>query len=507
VQGQKDTIEISLERYEFFLSLEANNQLLKTEAQKFAAQLALLKAELEQLKRMIFGARRERYEGPVPEQGTLFDLPVREAEPEVQEVTVKRSKKPEAKQPVRAELAPHLPRVEEVIEPQHIPEGAKKIGEAITEVLEYEPASIYVRKIVRPKYAVPTATTDVEQNAAIVIAELPALPLPKSNAGAGLLAQLIVSKYVDHQPFYRQKKILERQNVHIAESTIGNWYLNTCELLRPLGDALLRLLLESGYLMVDETPIPVLTQDKPGATHKGYMWVYYDPLGKLVLFRYHKSRGREAPDELLANYKGYLQTDGYAAYDNLSNQANITHLACMAHARRKFEQSLDNDRKRADYAMQRFQELYAIERRCKEESLSFEQIYALRQQEAVPILQQLEHWLKEQLPQVTPQSAIGKAIAYTLRLWPRLVRYTAAGHLRIDNNLIENAIRPVALGRKNYLFAGSHDAAERAALIYSLLATCKINNIEPWQWLKDTLNKIPTQPINRIHELLPKKQS
>jgi transposase len=493
VQEQKDTIEISLERYEFFLSLEARYEAVMD--------------KLEKLERMIFGAKRERYEGPIAEQGTLFDLPAEPVKPEVQEITVKRTKKPEAKQPIRAELAPHLPRVEEVIEPDHIPEGAKKIGEAITEVLEYKPATIYVHKTIRPKYAVPTVSSNGEESAPIIIAELPALPLPKSNAGAGLLAQLIVSKYVDHLPFYRQKKIFERQNVQIAESTIGNWYLNTCELLKPLSDALLKQLLQSGYLMADETPIPVLTKDKPGATHKGYMWVYYDPLGKQALFRYHKSRGREAPNELLANYEGYLQTDGYAAYDNLSNQAKIIQLACMAHARRKFEQSLDNDRKRADYAMQHFQDLYAIERRCREEYLTFEQIRELRQQEAVPILEELEQWLKEQLTQVMPQSAIGKAIAYTLRLWPRLVRYTTAGHLQIDNNLIENAIRPVALGRKNYLFAGSHEAAERAALIYSLLATCKINNIEPWQWLKDTLNKIPTQPINRIHELLPLKQS
>ena len=503
MQGQKDTVEISREQYEFFLSLEANNQLLKLESQKLAAQLELLKAELEQLKRMIFGAKRERYEGPIAEQGLLFDEPVQAIQPEVQEITVKRSKQPDAKQPVRAELAPHLPRVEEVIEPDHIPEGAKKIGEAITEVLEYKPASVYVHKIVRPKYAL-TSQQDPDTTT-IIIADLPAQPLPKSNAGASLLAQIIVNKYVDHLPFYRQVKIFKRQDVQIAESTIGNWYLNTCELLKPLGETLLNTLLQSGYLMVDETPIPVLTQDKPGTTHKGYMWVYYDPIGKLALFRYHKSRGREAPDELLANYHGYLQTDGYAAYDNLRNKDKITHLACMAHARRKFEQSLDNDRKRADYAMQRFQELYAIERRCKEDALNFEQTRALRQQEAVPILSHLEHWLKEQLPQVTPQSAIGKAIAYTLRLWPRLVRYTQAGHLCIDNNLVENAIRPVALGRKNYLFAGSHEAAERAALIYSLLATCKLNDIEPWQWLTKTLQQLPNHPINRIQELLPVK--
>lgn len=451
---------------------------------------------------MVFGAKRERYIGPLAaEQGLLFDLPEEQAQPEIKEATVKRTVKPDAKKPVRLELAPHLLRVEEIIEPEHLPEGAKKIGEAITEVLEYEPANIFVRKIIRPKY---TVTSKQDPNATtIIIADMPALPLPKSNAGAGLLAQIIVSKFVDHLPFYRQVNIFKRQDVQIAESTIGNWYNNTCALLEPLWIALQNQILQASYLMVDESPIPVLTKDKPGSTHKGYMWVYYDPISKLALFRYHKSREREAPDEFLANYEGYMQTDGYAAYDNLSNHAKITHLGCMAHARRKFEQALTNDRKRADYAMLRFQELYAIERHCGDNQYTVEQTHEYRQQNAVPILQQMEAWLIEQLPQVMPKSSIGKAIAYTLRLWPRLVSYTQAGYLRIDNNLIENAIRPLALGRKNYLFAGSHEAAERAAIVYSLLATCKHNGIEPWKWLKDTLNALPLHPINQIHELLP----
>nr|WP_204374911.1 IS66 family transposase [Sunxiuqinia dokdonensis] len=261
----------------------------------------------------------------------------------------------------------------------------------------------------------------------------------------------------------------------------------------------------AGYLMADETPIRVLTKDKPGSTHKGYHWVYYDPGGNLVLFDYRPSRGREGPDQMLENYSGYLQTDGYQAYSNLKNKEKITLLACMAHARRKFDHAKDNDPQRAETALLMFGQLYEIERQAREKELDADQIKKLRQEKAVPVLRQMEVWLREQLYQVLPKSAIGEAVAYTLNLWPRLERYIEDGRFQIDNNLIENSIRPVALGRKNYLFAGSHDAARQAAMIYSLLATCKINQVEPFAWLRQTLDKIPDHKANKLHELLPAK--
>jgi hypothetical protein len=262
-------------------------------------------------------------------------------------------------------------------------------------------------------------------------------------------------------------------------------------------------ILSSDYLMADETPIPVLTKDKPGATHKGYHWVYYDPGSKLVLFDYQKTRGREGPDEFLKNFSGYLQTDGYTAYNHLQNSANITLLACMAHARRKFEHGQENNPILASQAMKMFQALYEIERHAKEASLSADAIKELRQTESRPILEELEAWLKEQIIYALPKSAIGSAMAYTLTLWPRLMRYIDDGRFHIDNNLIENSIRPVALGRKNYLFAGSHEAAQQAAVIYSLLGTCKINGVEPFSYLTKTLSVIPDHPANQLHTLLP----
>lgn len=482
----KDTITIPREEYEKLL---ANN-----------VEIESLKHQLDELKRMIFGAKRERFVPTDSNQGSLFDLPGQEVKEEAKEdISYTRNKPSSKKQPLRLELAPHLPRREEVIEPEGLQEGAIKIGEAVTEILEYEPATVYVRKIVRPKYIASSS----DEKTIITIADLPTLPIPKGNAGAGILAYILVSKFVDHLPFYRLVKMLKRQDVDIAESTINGWFNSTCNLLDPLYEVLKQKLLSATYIMADETPLAVLTKDKPGSTHKGYHWVYYDPVNKLVLFDYQKTRSREGPDNMLENFSGYLQTDGYAAYSNLKNGKNITLLACMAHARRKFEHAKDNDAQRAKKAMIMFQKLYDIERTAREDDLSYDQLRQHRQKESLPVLSEMESWLKVNINQVLPKSAIGKAISYTLKLWPRLTRYVEQGRFQIDNNLIENSIRPVALGRKNYLFAGSHNAAQQAAIIYSLLACCKINKVEPFSWLKNTLDVIPDYPVSQLDKLLP----
>lgn len=460
----------------------------------------ILQHELAQLKRMIFGSKSERHIPSDPNQPTLFDLPAaEEIKTQKEQISYTRDKAKAKNKPVRLELPAHLPRKTEVIEPENLPKSARKLNEKITEVLEYEPGTIYVRQIIRPYYV----GESNDEKTDIIIAELPSRALPKSNAGEGLLAHLIISKYVDHLPFYRQVQMFKRQDVELAESTINGWFTASMQLLEPLYELLKDKVLQTDYLMADETPIPVQTKDKPGATHKGYHWVYHNPLSKTVLFDYKKSRGREGPDDLLKNFSGYLQTDGYTSYNNLTNKAHITQLSCWAHARRYFEQALENDQSRSEKALGWIRELYSIEREAREQNLQADQIRALRQSKSKLVLQELEQWLKSEITVVLPKSAIGTAIAYALKLWPRLTRYTEDGRLNIDNNLTENSIRPVALGRKNYLFAGSHDAAQRAAMIYSFLATCKINKVEPFSWLKDTLTKIADHPANRLEELLP----
>jgi transposase len=481
------TVTISKAEYEHLLGLKS--------------QVTYLQHQLAELKRLIYGAKSERFIATHPDQATLFELPAEQpAETPTEEITYTRNKpQQEKKQPLRLELPAHLERRVEVIEPENLPEGAKKIGEAVTEVLEYEPASAYVRRIVRNKYIV--EQTDEETR--IAIAPLPTLPIPKGNAGASMIAHLLVSKFVDHLPFFRQVQILKRQNLEIAESTVNGWFNAGCDWINPLYNALKTKMFASDYLMADETPIPVLTKDKPGATHKGYHWVYYDPVHRLVLFDYRKTRGREGPDEMLKEFTGYLQTDGYNAYDHFENLSRITLLACMAHARRKFEHAQENNPTLAGQALSMFQALYNIEREARDENLLFDVIRTLRQEKSKPVLDRMESWLKEQIILVPPKSAIGMAMAYTLHLWPRLIRYIDDGRFHIDNNLIENSIRPVALGRKNYLFAGSHEAAQQAAVVYSILATCKLHGVEPFAYLTKILAIIPDFPANQLHTLLP----
>jgi transposase len=485
---------------DILLTREVYDQLL-SQNRELRARNLYLEQELAQLRRMIFGSKSERHIGNDPSQLSLgLDAEsVEQSEKETEQITYSRSKPDNKKgSAIRLALPAHLHREEHIIEPEEDTTGARKVGEVVTEVLEYTPGKIYVERYVRPKYVFP-------KEERIVIGELPSLPIPRGNAGPGLLAHLLVSKFTDHLPFYRQVQQFKRQDIEIAESTISGWFTASCRLLEPLYEHLVKRVQASSYLMADETPLPVQTKDKPGSTHKGYHWVYYAPLEKLVCFDYRKGRGREGPDEFLRSFRGMLQTDGYGAYDIYEKKDGITLYGCMAHARRKFEQAKENDKKRAEYVLECMQRLYMTEREARENNLSAEERKALRAEQSLPIIRELEKWMKEQLPDILPKSSIGQAISYTLGLWPRLTRYVDNGQVEIDNNLIENSIRPVALGRKNYMFAGSHEAAQQAAMIYSFLGTCKINNVEPYNWLKETLTRIPDQSIQKLDELLPSK--
>ena len=480
------------------LPLELFNKFL-TQASEQEAEILYLKQELAQLKRMIFGSKSERHIGNDPSQLNLgLDVePGEHPEKETEQITYTRNKTDNKKgSAIRLALPSHLHREEHIIEPGEDITAARKIGEVVTEILEYTPGKFYVERYVRPKYV-------LAKEERIVIGELPSFPIPRGNAGAGLLAHLLISKFVDHLPFYRQVQQFKRQDINIAESTISGWFTASCRLLEPLYERLVKRVRSSSYLMADETPIPVQTKDKPGTTYKGYHWVYYSPLDKLVCFDYRKGRGRDGPEEFLESFRGMLQTDGYVAYDIYEKKDGITLFGCMAHARRKFEKAKENDLKRAEYVLERMKHLYLTEREARDRGLSFEQRKELRIEQSLPVLQELEKWMKEQLPDILPKSSIGQAITYTLGLWNRLTRFIDNGQVEIDNNLIENSIRPVALGRKNYLFAGSHEAAQQAAMIYSFLGTCKINNVEPLAWLKDVLQRIQDHSIQKLDELLP----
>ncbi len=468
-------------------------------------RIVSLEQQLKQLQKMIFGSRHERFV-PEDEKSSQLSLEIT-ADPvgackvtDAQRIaytktTVAVESKPVV-HPGRMKLPEHLRREEITIEPDQDITGCKKIGEDITEMLEYEPGELFVKKYIRPKYARP-------QNSGVVMGALPVRPLEKAMAGEGLLAQIIIDKYVDHLPLHRQMQRFERSGVKLAYSTITDWVSNTCQLITPLFEALKAEVLQAGYLHVDETPIRVMSKEKKGETCRGFYWVYQDSKSKLVFFDYQEGRGREGPVEILANFKGYLQSDGFTVYERFDKRKDVTLMHCMAHARRKFNDALLNDEARASYALQEIQKLYAIERSCKEQELNADQVKELRQQQSVPILTALGEWMKLQYADVLHKSGIGEALAYSIKRWDRLMIYTQDGNLKIDNNSVENSIRPVALGRKNYLFAGSHEAAKRSGMLYSLLGTCKMHGIEPITWLKEVLRTIPVHPINKIKDLLP----
>ena len=459
------------------------------------ARLNILVANLQ---RMLFGSKKERFISENKEQLALLfeEFASQEAledeTPVKEKITYEREKP--SKHAGRNKLPENLPVVEEIIEPEEVTEDMVKIGEEITEILEYTPAQFFKRVIIRPKY-VNKATQEIK------IAALPSRPIEKCLAGNSVLTHILVGKYVDHLPLYRQQQIFKRADIEIAPSTIDSWVALSGNLLVPLYDRMVEVARNQRYLQADETTLKVLDKNKKGDTHLGYLWVYHAVLSKLCVFDYQKGRGTDAPRQMLTDFRGTLQTDGYKVYDHYCLSKEIKHLACWAHARRYFEKALSQDKKRASYVLEEIQKLYAIERKTAD--LSAEDRHAVRLEESFPIINDLGKWMHRERNMVLPKSLIGKAIEYCTKLWASLMTYLEDGNFHIDNNAIENKIRPVALGRKNYLFAGSHNGAQRTAMFYTFFANCKLNNVNPEKWLNKVLEVIADYPCNKLQDLFP----
>ncbi len=473
------------------------NEKLRSENQQKDLRIKKLEHQLDQLLRHIYGQKSEKFSVDASQMSLGLDLPVIPAlEKKKETITYERTKTNGASNHKgRLPLPEHLPRVDVVITPKEDVSGLKKIGEEITERLDCEPGKLFVTRLIREKFA-------KENNEGVIIADLPSSPIEKGRAGASVLALVTVQKYVDHLPLYRQIEQFKRMGIAIPPSTMSDWIATGAKLITPLYDALVKKILQSNYLQVDETRIQVLDRDKKGKTHRGWYWVYRDPQSGLVFFDYHESRGREGPQSILKNFEGYLQSDGYEVY-NQFDKKKITLLHCMAHARRYFDQALKNNKELASHALKEIQKLYAVEKHCRENNLSHSERLSQRNEESIPVLQGLHCWLKENVANATPTEAIGKAFRYALPRWEKLMLYTTDGKLEIDNNLVENSIRPLAIGRKNYLFAGSHQSAQNAAMYYSLLGTCKLKGFEPFAWLKNIFEVLPDHKANRLEELLP----
>jgi transposase len=470
--------------------------------------LEKLKIELLRLKRMRFGRSSEQLDARIAQlELTLEDLEANQSEiaPAAAPITEERL---ERSKPARKALPPHLPRENVVHTPACSCErcGGKleRLGEDVSEVLEYVPSHFKVIRHVRPKFAC-SHCQSITQSAA------PERPIARGLAGPGLLAHVLVSKYCDHLPLYRQSEIYARSGVELERSTLADWVGQCSALLTPLANALSRYVLSASKLHADDTPVPVL-QPGRGTTKHGRLWTYVrddrasansDP--PAVWFAYSPDRKGVHPRMHLKNFRGVLQADGYAGFDRLFNDADAQHpikeAACWAHARRKFydiHQATQSPL--ALEALTRIGELYAIEEQIRGQPPDVRQ--QVRAMHAQPKLDKLHTWMVQTRSSLSKKSDLAGAIHYALSRWRALTRYCEDGCIEIDNNAAERSLRAIALGRKNYLFAGSDAGGERAAIIYSLLGTAKLNGIDPEGYLRYVLEHIAEHPINRVDELL-----
>ncbi len=487
---------------------------------KLNGTISKLETELAWLRKKVFGKMSERFISADPDarQLDIFGEQLSQTERDELEKAAQKDKELVTRTIItskprtpRKDISLENLRVEEtVIDPEGINfDDYVCIGSDQTNKLAYKPAEFYIKRTTRRKFALKNQLQIAEEGqkdrSTVVIAPLPESPLHKSMADTTLLTEIIIQKYLYHIPFHRQIARFTDLGVRISSSTVGDWFSQSCELLKPLYDLLRRRVLSSDYIQVDESTIPVIDNEKKRAV-KGYLWVVRNPGNGEVFFHYDRgSRSEKTAMMLLHGFNGAIQSDGYQVYKRFEALDGKLMLGCWAHARRKFDEALQENKKLATEALLQIQSLYAVERQADEMGATPEQRRELRCSKAYPVLVTFEKWLYDNYNALLPQSRTAKAIAYTYSIFPKLSRYHLDGRYRIDNNLVENAIRPLAIGRKNYLFCGNAEAATRAAVVYSLLGSCKAAGVNPSEWLEDVLSKVYSYGTDdrNLEELLP----
>jgi transposase len=471
------------------------------EIHRLTLTVNLLQEQMRLMKLRMFGPSRETMQAGQAELFEVPEAPAPAAESAVETVTVTRRKIDRSNHPGRNDLPAHLPR--EVVEipvpsaERVCPDcGAEKqtIGHETSEQLDVVPAKLFVRETRREVCACKNCQGQVST------APVPSQPIPKALAAPGLIAQVIVDKYADHLPLNRQEKRFAREGVRLPRRTLCDWIIGVHPLLQRVVDEMKKDVLGGGYIQVDETPVPMRDPDKPSGITKGYLFEYSRPGGP-VIFEFQAGRSRAGPVAFLNDFNGVLQHDGYSAYDAFGPP--IVHMACMAHVRRKFHEAEKAGDQRPRRVLLLIQGLYRIERRLREKGASPEDRLKMRQKRSVKRM----GWLRKRIVKLShaalPESALGKACAYALGQWSRMETFLNDGRVEIDNNWCENGIRPITLGRKNWLFIGAEHAGPYSAVCMSLMETCRRLGISPFDYLRDILTRLPDHSAHKVAELTP----
>ena len=497
-------------------SLSATNKEQSEQIKDLQERIKELTAQVAWLNRQLFGRKSEKLRAYDPNIPDLFadefaglQHQAEEKRDEAVGKIEKESAEVRKQNRQNRKMIEDLPVLEtETIEPAGVDLSLyRRIGEEITKVVKHKPGMLYVKEIIRPKYALKDSTMlPPAGQKGVEIAPMPLMPVDKCIADTSLLAEILLQKYEYHVPFYRQIRQYRHLGLKgLTESTLDGWFKKTVELLKPLYESLKKEVFSCDYVQADETTIPVINRGKHKA-EKEYLWMVRSVMEKLVIFHYDMgSRSGSVIESLASQYhfKGYLQCDGFAGYETaFKTNPDVRLVNCMAHIRRDFEHALGENKKEAEYGLAQIQYMYRIEHCCDKAGLSSDGRKAKRRELTRPIMEAMKTWMETEGIKYSPQSLIGKAVSYAYTRWDNMMRCLEDGRLLLDNNLAENAIRPITLGRKNYLFCGNHEAAVNMSVICSLLATCKAHDVNPRDYLKDIIAQMPYHKKSADEELL-----
>ena len=500
--------QVNASQAETIKKLTEQNESLQSRIKELTAQVAWLN-------RQLFGRKSEKLPIIDPNYPDLFAgmLPenaqqTADAHDEAVEkiVKTKEERRQEKKNRIMMEDLPVLEQV--ILTPDNLDTNLyKKIGQEVTRIVEHKPGQLYIKEIIREKWGLKDNTSTAPKGmSGVLIAPMPLLPIYKGIAGASLLAEILLQKYEYHMPYYRQIKQYSHLGMKgLTESTVDGWFKQTMELLKPLYEVLKSEVMKADYVQADETTTPVINKETHKAV-KEYLWMVRAVMERLVLFHYDQGSRAGAVIESLANrynFKGYLQCDGFAGYETaFKTNPDVLLVNCMVHIRRHLEQALDENRPMAEHGLKEIQHLYKIEHMCDDAQMSFDERKAKRQELSKPIMEAMKLWMETEGVKYSESSLIGKAITYAYTRWDNMMRYLDDGRLLLDNNLAENEIRPVTLGRKNYLFCGNHEAAQNMAVVCSLLATCRNHDVNPRDYLNNVISQMPYHTKASYEELL-----